>query len=413
MQTLKMAWRAILSNKLRTFLTMLGIIIGVTALIVLVSITNGATNDVMDSVNSMGTDYLSVQISDDKDVPIRYSELISMFDDESVGDVSPIAQSSATGETSYTEGSTNLYGVSGGYFRIMGMDEVAFGRILKSTDLDNNNYVIVLSYDTAVEFFGHANAVGESLSLDGRKFEVVGVLAEDASTPGSQMSIRQSSDSTNSDDSEDSSDSESVTLEGFIPYTTMSRISDNVLDISQFYVSASDEDSMDGAESYVNSVLLERFSNDEDAFTVTSQEEIMEARAEISNTFSLLLGGIAAISLLVGGIGIMNIMLVSVTERTREIGIRKAIGATQGSILMQFLLEALIVSLAGCAAGILTSEIIIHTAGNLFSSGTLTMDSGVAGIAVLFSALIGVVFGIYPAQKAARKKPIDALRYSE
>lgn len=410
MQTLKMAWRAIRSNKMRTFLTMLGIIIGVTALIVLVSITNGATNEVMDQINSMGTDYLSVQISDDKDNPIRYRELTKLFENEDdVADVSPIAQSSATGETSYTSGSVRLYGVSGGYFRIMGTEETASGRTLKSTDLDNNNYVIVLSYDTAVEFFGHADAAGETLELDGRKFSVVGVLPEDAVTPGSQMTISQSG---SSGSGEDGSDSESVTLEGFIPYTTMSRISDNVLDISQFYVSASDSDSMDAAKESVTAVMLSRLSGDSDAFTVKSQSEIMEARSQISSTMSLLLGGIAAISLLVGGIGIMNIMLVSVTERTREIGIRKAIGATEGGILLQFLLEALIVSQAGCGIGILASEIILQTAGRYISSAA-SMDPEVAWIAVGFSALIGIVFGIYPARKAARKKPIEALRYSE
>lgn len=306
----------------------------------------------------------------------------------------------------------NLYGTTGGYFRIMG-DEILYGRNLKISDINNHTNVIVLTYDTAVEYFGHANAVGETISLDGNSFEVVGVLADDATTPGSSMTIQNASSGTTSDSSSDDSDSETVTLEGFIPYSTMTRIADNVLDISQFYVSSADEDDMTAAENALTSIFMARFDNDSDAFTITTQSEIMEAQEEVSNTLSLMLGGIAAISLLVGGIGIMNIMLVSVTERTREIGIRKAIGATQGCIMAQFLLEALIVSLAGCGFGILLSIGILQIVQHFMSSITLSLNTQVMLIAVVFSAVIGVVFGLYPAHKAAVKKPIDALRFSE
>ncbi len=412
MQTLKMAWNAVTANKLRTFLTMLGIMIGVTALIVLVSIGDGASNTVSSQISDMGTDYMSVQISDDKDNPIRISEFMTMFDNDALGYAAPVSRTNVTGSTSYTEDSMNLYGTTGGYFRIMG-DEIAYGRNLKITDIENHTNVIVLTYDTAVEYFGHADAVGETISLDGNSFEVVGILADDATTPGSSMTIQNASSGTTSDSSSDDNSTETVTLEGFIPYSTMTRIADNVLDISQFYVSSADENDMTAAENALTSILMARFDNDSDAFTITTQSEIMEAQQEVSNTLSLMLGGIAAISLLVGGIGIMNIMLVSVTERTREIGIRKAIGATQGGIMAQFLLEALIVSLAGCGFGILLSIGILQIVQHFMSSITLSLNTQVMLIAVVFSAVIGVVFGLYPAHKAAVKKPIDALRFSE
>ena len=159
--------------------------------------------------------------------------------------------------------------------------------------------------------------------------------------------------------------------------------------------------------------MLERFEQDEDAFSVADQSEIMEAMSNVNNTMSLMIGGIATISLLVGGIGIMNIILVSVTERTREIGIRKAIGAGRGTIMLQFLIEALLVSLMGCLAGIGISWLILKiTAVVMNNTMSFTMDMKVVWLSVTFSVHIGVLFGLYLANKAASKKPIDALRYS-
>ena len=205
----------------------------------------------------------------------------------------------------------------------------------------------------------------------------------------------------------------SVSLEGYIPYSTMARIADNVLDVTQFYASASREDTLDYAKEALTQELLERFEKDEDAFTVTDQSQIMDTMESVTNTMSLMIGGIAAISLLVGGIGIMNIMLVSVTERTKEIGIRKAIGAGRGTIMLQFLIEALLVSMMGCMIGIGVSWAALKIAGQFMQgSMKLVMDMKVVWISVAFSGAIGIVFGLYPANKAARKKPIDALRYS-
>ncbi|MCI9526149.1 MAG: FtsX-like permease family protein [Lachnospiraceae bacterium] len=400
-QTGKMAWNAVCANKMRTFLTMLGIIIGVAALIILVSLADGAGNSVAEQIASMGSNYLSVRISDNKENPLKYNEFMELFTTEEFAEAAPVGRTSVTAKTEYINHSLNVYGTSGGYFAIMDMDLRA-GRILKRADLQNRSNVIVLSYDTAVEIFGRADVEGESLSLDGRAFLVAGVLSEESASPSSAMTVRSSDDS-----------SETVVLEGYIPYTTLGQITDNVLEISQFYVSSADEDSMDLAQMKLEEILLGRFGNDEDAFDVQNQSEVMEAMAKTSNTMSMMLGGIAAISLLVGGIGIMNIMLVSVTERTKEIGIRKAIGAGKSSIMLQFLLEAVIVSLSGCLIGIISSWAALQVIGNIMGAAlSVTMNVRVALLAVAFSAVIGIVFGLYPANKAANKKPIDALRYA-
>lgn len=405
-QSMKMAWHAVVSNKLRSFLTMLGIIIGVVALIVLVSIANGATSSVTDQISSMGSSYLTVTITDDKENPLRLKELSDFCEPEEVDEVAPVSWTSVTAKTSYSNGTMTLTGTTGSYADIQGL-ELFSGRFLKQTDIDNNSYVVVITKDTATELLGRADAVGESIKLNGKSFLVVGVLSDSSS-------LTQGSAVTSSSDSDDSdSSSSSVQLEGYIPFSTMTRLADNVLDVTMFYASGTDEDSLEPAENALTELLMERFGQDEDVFSIVDQSEIMEAMSSVTNTMSLMLGGIAAISLLVGGIGIMNIMLVSVTERTREIGIRKAIGAGRGTIMLQFLIEALLVSLMGCLAGIGLSWVILKVAAVVMNNSmSFTMDMKVVWLSVAFSVLIGVLFGLYPANKAASKKPIDALRYS-
>lgn len=313
-QSMKMAWHAVVSNKLRSFLTMLGIIIGVVALIVLVSIANGATSSVTDQISSMGSSYLTVTITDDKENPLRLKELSDFCEPEEVDEVAPVSWTSVTAKTSYSNGTMTLTGITGSYADIQGL-ELFSGRFLKQTDIDNNSYVVVITKDTATELLGRADAVGESIKLNGKSFLVVGVLSDSSSlTQGSAVS--------SSSDSDDSDSSSSVQLEGYIPFSTMTRLADNVLDVTMFYASGTDEDSLEPAENALTELLMERFGQDEDAFSIVDQSEIMEAMSSVTNTMSLMIGGIAAISLLVGGIGIMNIMLVSVTERTREICIR-------------------------------------------------------------------------------------------
>lgn len=406
-QSMKMAWHAVASNKLRSFLTMLGIIIGVVALIVLVSIANGATSSVTDQISSMGSSYLTVTISDDKENPLRLKELSDFAKPDEVDEVAPVSWTSVTAKTGNSSGTMTLTGTTGSYADIQGL-ELYSGRFLKQTDTDNNSYVVVITKDTATELLGRADAVGESIKLNGKSFLVIGVLDDSSSLTQGTASVSSSDDSDS-----DSSESSSVQLEGYIPFSTMTRIADNVLDVTMFYASGTDEESLDPAKNALTELLLERFGQDEDAFSVVDQSEIMEAMSNVTNTMSLMIGGIAAISLLVGGIGIMNIMLVSVTERTREIGIRKAIGAGRGTIMLQFLIEALLVSLMGCLAGIGLSWVILKIAAVVMNNSmSFTMDMKVVWLSVAFSVLIGVLFGLYPANKAASKKPIDALRYS-
>lgn len=403
-QSVKMAWHAVTANKLRTFLTMLGIIIGVVALVVLVSIADGATTSVTDEISSMGSSYLTVTIQDDKENPLRLKDMSSFAEPEEVDAVAPVSTTSVTAKSGYTSDSMTLIGTTGSYSEIQGL-ETEYGRFVQNADLDNHTYVVILTHDTAVELLGRADVVGESISLNGQSFLIAGVLSEDSTsslTNGSKFM------SSSSDDSSDSN----VILEGYIPFSTMTRIADNVLDITQFCASAVSEESLDPAQNALTELLLERFENDEDAFSVTDQSEIMDTMENVNSTMSLMIGGIAAISLLVGGIGIMNIMLVSVTERTREIGIRKAIGAKKSVIMLQFLLEALMVSIMGCMAGILLSFGILKIAGMFVTSMKLQINIKVVWISVAFSGIIGILFGLYPANKAARKKPIEALRYS-
>ena len=402
-QTFKMSWAAVCANKLRTFLTMSGSIIGVVALIVLVSIADGASSSVSEQISGMGSSYLTVRITDDKEKPLRLSEFSELLDNEEIAAAAPVGKTSVTAKTGYTSGSMSITGTTGSYFDIMNL-AFSSGRALKKADLDNNSYVVILTSDTAVELFGRADAVGETLSLDGKKFLVVGILSGENSTLTSGQSMAQSSSA---------DDSEAITLEGYIPYSTLTRMADNVLDITWFYASSKNEENADEAEKALQNIMLERFEGDEDAFSIQNQSEIMEAMENVDNTMSLMIGGIAAISLLVGGIGIMNIMLVSVTERTREIGIRKAIGAGRGEIMFQFLLEALFVSIMGCTAGIAASYGVLKIiSGIMGESMSFSMNWQVAWISVGFSLVIGVVFGLYPASKAAGKKPIEALRYS-
>ncbi|MCI8708104.1 MAG: FtsX-like permease family protein [Dorea sp.] len=389
-QSVKMAWKSISSNKMRSFLTMLGIIIGVMSLVVLVSLASGAASSVNSRISEIGSNLLTVNVKDDKGSPLKLEDIAKLAESGEIKDAAPVTQSSVAAKSSYAEESAAVYGTTGAYAEINQLELYA-GRFLKETDIENHTNVAVINAGLALEVLGRMDVVGETVALEGMEYQVVGVLK-----------------------AKDSDTSTTENLEAYVPYTSLIRLVQDVpYEVTRFIVSASGEETMDRAEEELKEQMLERFSWDEDAFSIVNQSAVLEAMESVNSTLSFMLGGIAGISLLVGGIGIMNIMLVSVTERTREIGIRKAIGAGRGTIMMQFLMEALMISLMGCAIGIGFSWIALKAISAVESGGTAyTLSMGVVWIAVAFSMGIGILFGIYPANKAARQKPIEALRYT-
>lgn len=389
-QSVKMAWKSIASNKMRSFLTMLGIIIGVVSLVVLVSLVNGATTSVTDEINSLGSNLLTVSISDNKGKPMKLEDVTALMDENEIALTAPGATLNLTGKYGGENDSVMVTGTTAAYSEIQGL-VLKYGRFLKTTDVDNVNYVAVVNETLADDLVGYSSCVGEKIHLNGMTFTIIGVLDEENSSSLTSLAEDQ--------------------MMAYIPYTTAIRVSGNIsTEVTSFYAAAADENCMDAAEAVLTAMMMARFNEDEEAFTITNRSEIMDALSSVTGTLSLLLGGIAAISLLVGGIGIMNIMLVSVTERTREIGIRKAIGAGRGTIMLQFLVEALTISLIGCVIGILFSWFILLIV-NVAGGVSFGLNGTVVIVSILFSLGIGMIFGMYPANKAAAMLPIDALRF--
>ena len=392
MLSLKMALRSIGANKLRAGLTMLGIIIGVLALGVLVSLVNSTTDSITSEVSSLGSSLITVMVQDDHGAPVRLDDLQKWVDETGeIAAISPYSSSNATGKYGTENAAFTLSGVTGDYCEINGQQLVQ-GRYLNLADIRNNSRVCVLDETSAKDLVGFIDCVGEEVSFDGVKYRVVGVIKEEDSIASFFSS----------------------SLNAYIPYTSLIRLSSTTgTAVTTFYVGPADGFTVAQTEAAVKELLMDRFDDDEDAFRLSSVNIIEEAMSKVSSALTVLLGSIAAISLIVGGIGIMNIMLVTVTERTREIGIRKAIGASHRTILVQFLIEAVMLCMMGCALGIffswailqIVSIITVDTALSFHLQGNVVMWS------VIFCFVIGLVFGLYPANKAAKMKPIDALHY--
>ncbi len=381
---LKLSLKAIWNNKMRSFLTMLGIIIGVMAVVILVSITRNATTGITDSIADMGSDRITATVTGD-DVTITAESLESLVNNRTISGVAPVITTSQSVRHKDTSGNFSVVGVTTGYFDVQGI-AIQSGRLFAESDMEWKTPVAVIGTEVATDLFGTWDAVGGTISFGDRNYTVIGVLEE------------QGSSLVGSDDSKI-----------LIPYTTAERITGQS-SVGTFYIKAASDETVNMAINMVESFLLQA-TRDEDAYTVSNQSEVLDTMDDVTNTMSLLLGGIAAISLLVGGIGIMNIMLVSVTERTREIGIRKAVGARRRHILLQFLAESCILSVLGGLVGLGLSVVAV-TVYNAIMGSSAAMNWSIGMAAIAFCAVIGVLFGSYPAAKASKLQPIDALHSS-
>ena len=384
LQSFRMAFSSILSNKMRSFLTMLGIIIGVVAVVVLVSLVNGATSSVTSQIQGLGSDLLTVNITSKGNDSLSMGEVENLAADyESIGATAPSSTQYATARNGTKTYDATIQGTTSSYEQI-GSLNLLYGRFLKTPDISDSSAVAVVGVDVADELFGSRQIIGQSISVNGRSFLIIGVLSESTSAFGG-------------------SDGKVI-----IPYTLAQRIFKQS-DVTTFYVAAKDSDSVDAAQTDLTTAMMRKFNQDADSFAITNQAAILSTMDSVLSTMTLLLGGIAGISLLVGGIGIMNIMLVSVAERTKEIGIRKAIGAGRKRILSQFLIESLVISVLGGFIGILVSWGILAIV-SAIASMSFTMTGSVIALAVGFCMFVGVVFGLYPASKASKLQPIQALR---
>lgn len=379
----KMAFQSILSNKMRTFLTMLGIIIGVFAVIVLISLGQGATASVVDSISSMGSNIISVNIFS-QNQSINYKNIYDFEKLDGVNRVTPVYSARATVKHDLESSNISVTGGNENYISINNY-EISMGRALSPVDIDYRNKVALIGATTQENLFGKDNPINQEISIDGETYTIIGVLKE------KENSIM--------------GDSNNVII---VPVTTLMR-QYKVKSLNTITVQAKSAEESAVATQNISDYLFD-FFGDSDSYNVFSQDQIINVMNDATAMLTAMLGGIAGISLLVGGIGIMNIMLVTVTERTREIGIRKAIGAGRANIMIQFLIESSVLSgvggLIGVVFGVIASSIISNIIGINY-----VMSIPVILIAFGFSLGVGLFFGIYPANKASKLKPVDALRY--
>lgn len=384
LQSIKMALKSVKSNKLRSILTMLGIIIGVASVIVLVSIAQGSTKNVTSRINQLGTNLLTVNTYS-TNLELTEDKISELGDLNGVKAISPVVSGRVTAKKDRTTSQVSLTGTNAAYSDVRDA-KVKQGRFITDLDVEYRQKVVVLGSETTSTLFGASNPVGEHIQLDGVSYKVVGVLASKGSSMG------QGGDNTI-----------------IVPLSTGERLVGSTT-ISTVYLKGKSEDQMDFVMNEVKMKMASLYPGKSDDYGVTNQQDVMDTMSSVSETMTLMLGGIASISLLVGGIGIMNIMLVSVSERTKEIGIRKAIGAKRRDILLQFLIEAVVLSALGGIIGILSGLGLGELVSTL-TSMSISFSTSVILYSFLFSLVVGVVFGVFPANKASKLNPIQALRY--
>ena len=382
-QEWKMAFSSIKANKMRSFLTMLGIIIGVMAVTLLVSLVQGATNTITDQLSGLGGSNLSCMVT--KSTPrITLEEVQALEQEPEIGLVSAYSSGAGTAKAAGNQEDVTIFAISQNY-QLLNQLELMDGRCLTDVESEYRLSNCVVGAGVAQNLFGTKEVLGERIRLDGKDFTIVGILEEEGST------VMNTKD-----------------LNVYLPFETGQRLL-GLNGVQTFDASAADESSVEKAEKTLNDFLRNKVG--EDHYEVFNMGSLLDMITTIYNVLGYLLGGIGGISLLVGGVGIMNIMLVSVTERTREIGIRKAIGAQKSDIVIQFLIESVALSLRGGFVGLLLSAGILGIVNAFVKDYHFAITFGVAMVAVCFSVGVGVLFGIYPANKAAKLKPIDALRF--
>ena len=401
-ESIRVSLRALRANKLRSALTMLGMIIGVAAVIAMVGIGNGATASITSQIQGLGSNLLTVSPGQSNSGGVRGGAgsltTLTMTDvpkiqaaGSAVKAVAPVASTNAQVVLGSGNTSTSITGTTQDYQVIKNVT-MASGRFITTADVDSNARVAVLGPTVVTNLMGDANAnvIGKTIKINNVPFQVIGVTTATGSTGF------QSSD-------------DMITA----PISTVQERLIGKKTLRSILVSAASADLMQTAQDEITVALEQAHkipAGKADDFTVQNQADTLASMQGVTQTLTMLLGGIAGISLLVGGIGIMNIMLVSVTERTREIGIRKAIGAKSKDILLQFLIEAIVLSVLGGGIGI-----ALGTAGSSLIGTALKMSTSISLTSVLvafgFSAAIGIIFGVFPAKKAAAMDPIDALRF--
>lgn len=396
-----MAWASLVANKMRSLLTMLGIIIGVAAVIALVSIGYGVRSQIQDSISSLGSNLLmvypgaprtpGVRPTADSQKTLKLEDYTTISHLQDVDMASPVSAGSSY-VVIYTKKNwtTSVNGVNAD-FQYINNWTVKSGRFITASQVERRERVAVIGNTVATNLFGTEDPVGKDIRIKNNPYKVIGVLESKGS--GSF-----------------GNDQDDVI---YIPYTTGMERLQGVNYLRMIYIKAKDGVDLNRLQTDVENILRVRHNikNPElDDFNVRNMATIMATVEETTATMTLFLGAVAAISLIVGGIGIMNIMLVSVTERTREIGVRKALGATYRVIVMQFLIEAVVISLVGGAIGILVGIGASKLIGALTSMKTV-ISMGPILLSFGFSMAIGLIFGLYPARKAAKLNPIDALHY--